>query len=159
MTIRKTLSIFKKALIAYCIFIFLIQTYHLSTFINGEILIDYCIQITIYFLLIAILLVRKKWMWFVGIFYFAIGNIDLFYCDILTGISRYDFSGYALFDFLSPIYGIGHYFSFFQNNYILNIIYLIFIITTILIFPLAMISFFTNYVRKHYGLLPIFKSK
>ncbi len=156
MNLKQILSFLKKALIVYCIFIFLLQTYHLTLFINNEIFIDYCIQITIYFLLIAILLVRKKWMWYVGVFYFAIGNIDLFYCDVRTGIRRIDFSGYALFDFLSPLYGIGHYFKFFQTSNILYIVYLTFMVVKTLAFPLVIILFFTNHVRRHYGLPPFF---
>ena len=162
MTFHKILSFLKKALIGYCFLIFLLETIKFFFFESPSRIYyyGYCSQISVYFLLIAIVTIKKRWMWYFGLFYFIIATIDLLILDISSGIWRHEFSGFSRFQFSNwigwAIYEIGYNF---RENYFTDTISLIYRIAEAFMFPLAIILFFTNPVRKHYGLPPFVKSK
>ena len=142
---KNTLVILKKILIGYCIFLILYQFSELVEFgIYAEIVFDSCIKISIYLTLIAILSIRKKWMWFGGLFFFSLGTYDLFYKDILTGIPRRICSGYAYFDFNYPFHRVP---IFYGASLLIDA----FSIATYCIFPLTVILFFTNFIRQYFS--------
>ena len=162
MTFHKILSFLKKALIGYCILIFILETIKFFFFESPSRIYyyGYCSQISVYFLLIAIVTIKKKWMWYFGIFYFIIATIDLLVLDISSGIWRQEFSGFSPFQFSNwigwAIYEMGYNC---RRNYFTDSIAITYRIAEVFMFPLAIILFFTNPVRKRYGLPPIFKFK
>lgn len=139
-------TLIKRLFIGYCILLMVHQCLELSSYGNeGELYFDACIRIIIYITWLIILLVRKKWIWFLGVLFFSLGIYDVFYKDITNGIPRAISSGYAYFDLVHPFKGFG----FLRNSTIFkNIgIFMYFIM-----YPTVLILFFTNPVRIYFGL-------
>jgi hypothetical protein len=159
---NKTLLFLKKILIAYCVLIFLIETVKFFGTENLFYFKGYCKQIIVYFILIAILIVQKKWMWFIGLLYFIVGTIDLLFLDISSGIPRFILSGHSKFDYsylISWAYQEIRIYYGFEVNLILNNIGIFLSIIEKLLFPITIILFFTNPVRRFYGLNTIWHQR
>lgn len=143
---KLSFTLIKCLFIGYCILLMVYQCLELSSYGNeGELYFDACIRMIIYIIWLIILSIRRRWIWFFGVLFFSLGIYDVFYKDITNGIPRAISSSYAYFDLVHPFKGL----VFSRNNTIFkNIgIFMYFIM-----YPAALILFFTNPVRRYFGL-------
>lgn len=166
---NKIFAFLKYSLICAMLFLSLLETIMFFHYIKSTEsfiydLVKYFIQIATYFTLIAIVTVRKKIIWYIGVLYFMIACIDLFFWDFFLGIPRQISSGQSIFDFGRQIAHANFILKGSVLSYLVKIIYMItkfkFVqIIQFLSFPCIIVLFFSNFIRNYYGLLPIFKVK
>ncbi|MFM2269658.1 MAG: hypothetical protein RL757_3099 [Bacteroidota bacterium] len=159
---NKIIVTLKWLLLGFMIFVIILKSICFFYFESPEhffYYVGYVKQISIYFLLIAIVTVREKWVWYIGFLYFIVASIDLTLWDIGSGVPRKICSGHSRFDFVQIIAWANFHF---RNSEMWGINSLISIKRLNIIqhfaFPATALFFLSNYVRAYYGLSPILKS-
>jgi hypothetical protein len=155
MTLPKTHNPLKKVLIGFCFLIILLEIIDIFRYPFPELYWSVFNRIMVCIYLIRIVTVKKQGMWIFGLIYFIIGTIDIFFYSVEYRIPRIYDSNTAVFDLT---YHFKNIFVIFKSHMLRDIGFYIRIIM-MLSFPSIVLLFFTNYVRRFYGLQPIFKFK